>query len=197
MVANIRCAEIAAEQLKALQQDQAWLSLSQQASSGSVPGFGAQAGALISSSLTGAPPPRSCPASADDPAAAKGVRSKGVSSASAKDLKNNSSAATFGSMYCTKYYGLPAELAVDSRGGCPRPLIETLGGRQVVDCSHAWGGEKWVWTPSWLLSENACAGPGTTCCLSFFCHLPTCCACWLRSSPRPLSGLKSECHFGD
>ncbi|KAK9867191.1 hypothetical protein WJX84_006772 [Apatococcus fuscideae] len=53
MVANIRCAEIAAEQLKALQQDQAWLSLSQQASSGSVPGFGAQAGALISSSLTG------------------------------------------------------------------------------------------------------------------------------------------------
>ena len=54
MVANIRCAEIAAEQLQAMQEDQAWLTLSQQSEAGSVAEFGGQAGALISSSLAGA-----------------------------------------------------------------------------------------------------------------------------------------------
>ncbi len=54
MVANIRCAEIAAEQLQAMQEDQAWLTLSQQSEAGSVAGFGGQAGALIGSSLAGA-----------------------------------------------------------------------------------------------------------------------------------------------
>ena len=53
MVANIRCGEIAADQLQALQQDQAWLSLSQDASAGIVPGFGGHATALISSALSG------------------------------------------------------------------------------------------------------------------------------------------------
>ena len=56
MVANIRCAEIAAEQLQALQEDQAWLMLSEQSSASGVPGFGSQAGALISSSLAGQAP---------------------------------------------------------------------------------------------------------------------------------------------
>ena len=53
MVANIRCGEIAADQLQALHEDQAWLSLAQDASAGIVPGFGGHAGALISSSLSG------------------------------------------------------------------------------------------------------------------------------------------------
>ena len=34
----------------------------------------------------------------------------GLSSASAKDCQNNSSAVASGLMYCTKYYGLPLEL---------------------------------------------------------------------------------------
>ena len=54
MVANIRCAEIAADQLAALQEDQAWRSLREAAAEGVVPAFGARAGALISSSLAGA-----------------------------------------------------------------------------------------------------------------------------------------------
>lgn len=53
MVANIRCGEIAADQLQALQQDQAWLSLSQDASASIVAGFGGHASALISSALSG------------------------------------------------------------------------------------------------------------------------------------------------
>ncbi|KAK9839889.1 hypothetical protein WJX74_009244 [Apatococcus lobatus] len=53
MVANIRCGEIAADQLQALKQDQAWVSLSQDASAGLVPGFGGRSNALISSCLSG------------------------------------------------------------------------------------------------------------------------------------------------
>ena len=53
-MANIRCAEIAAEQLKALQHDQAWLALEQEAALGVVPGFGERAVSLIESNLAGA-----------------------------------------------------------------------------------------------------------------------------------------------
>ena len=54
MVANIRCAEIAADQLAALQKDQAWLALGQEAATGVVPAFGERAASLISSNLAGA-----------------------------------------------------------------------------------------------------------------------------------------------
>ena len=54
MVANIRCAEIAADQLAALQKDQAWLALGQEAATGVVPSFGERAASLISSNLAGA-----------------------------------------------------------------------------------------------------------------------------------------------
>jgi hypothetical protein len=54
MVANIRCAEIAADQLAALQKDQAWLALGQEAATGVVPRFGERAASLISSNLAGA-----------------------------------------------------------------------------------------------------------------------------------------------
>lgn len=53
MVANIRCAEIAADQLAALQRDQAWLALAQESALGVVPGFGDRAASLIDSSLAG------------------------------------------------------------------------------------------------------------------------------------------------
>ena len=52
-MANIRCAEIAQEQLRALAEDQAWRGLSQDAKSGLVPSFGARAAALLDSCLTG------------------------------------------------------------------------------------------------------------------------------------------------
>lgn len=54
MVANIRCAEIAADQLAALQRDQAWLGLVQEAAASVVPGFGERAASLIDSNLAGA-----------------------------------------------------------------------------------------------------------------------------------------------
>lgn len=53
MVANIRCAEIAADQLAALQADQAWLSLKHEAEGGLLPGFGARVGGLMDSNLGG------------------------------------------------------------------------------------------------------------------------------------------------
>jgi hypothetical protein len=53
MVANIRCAEIAEEQLHALAEDQAWRALAAEAGSGLVPSFGARAAALLDSCLTG------------------------------------------------------------------------------------------------------------------------------------------------
>ena len=53
MVANIRCAEIAADQLAALQADQAWLSLKHEAEGGLLPGFGARVGGLLDSNLAG------------------------------------------------------------------------------------------------------------------------------------------------
>mmetsp|Transcript_3599 Transcript_3599/g.10456 ORF Transcript_3599/g.10456 Transcript_3599/m.10456 type:complete len:858 (-) Transcript_3599:898-3471(-) len=53
MVANIRCKEIAAEQLQALLQDQAWLSLQSEAAAALVSDFGARATALLHSCLTG------------------------------------------------------------------------------------------------------------------------------------------------
>ncbi|KAG1660222.1 hypothetical protein FOA52_005092 [Chlamydomonas sp. UWO 241] len=54
MVANIRCAEIKADQLRALEGDQAWVSLLVAASGGAlVPGFGAAAAALLDSCIQG------------------------------------------------------------------------------------------------------------------------------------------------
>ncbi len=53
MVANIRCAEIAEEQLRAMSQDQAWLALRSEAASELVSGFGARTTALIHSCLAG------------------------------------------------------------------------------------------------------------------------------------------------
>lgn len=57
MVANIRCAEIAAEQVAALLADQAWRAVGQEAEAGLVPAFGARVGDLVSSTLIGASPP--------------------------------------------------------------------------------------------------------------------------------------------
>ena len=56
MVANIRCAEIMEDQLRALAKDQAWLGLREEAASGPVPDFGARAAALLDSCLSGAHP---------------------------------------------------------------------------------------------------------------------------------------------
>ena len=55
MVANIRCAEIMEDQLRALAEDQAWLGLRQEAASGLVPDFGTRAAALLDSCLSGTP----------------------------------------------------------------------------------------------------------------------------------------------
>ena len=60
MVANIRCTEIMEEQLRALEGDQAWVRLSREAQAGLVPGFGAQAAALLDSCLTGMHPLTTC-----------------------------------------------------------------------------------------------------------------------------------------
>jgi Root hair defective 3 GTP-binding protein (RHD3) len=53
MVANIRCEEIAADQLAALLEDQAWASLKGEASAGVVADFGQRASTLLHSCLTG------------------------------------------------------------------------------------------------------------------------------------------------
>ena len=53
MVANIRCGEILNDQLRALQDDQAWTSLAQAAQSHLVPTFGSQASGLLESCLAG------------------------------------------------------------------------------------------------------------------------------------------------
>ena len=53
MVANIRCEEIAADQLKALLEDQAWAALKSEAAAGLVSDFGGRASKLVHSCLTG------------------------------------------------------------------------------------------------------------------------------------------------
>lgn len=53
MVANIRCGEILNDQLKALQEDQAWTSLVQNTEQHLVPDFGSQASNLLESCLSG------------------------------------------------------------------------------------------------------------------------------------------------
>lgn len=53
MVANIRCAEIAEDQLQAFLNDQAWITLQAEAANGVVPSFGARATALLHSCLAG------------------------------------------------------------------------------------------------------------------------------------------------
>lgn len=53
MVANIRCEEIAADQLAALLEDQAWAALKAEAAGGVVSDFGERASALLHSCLTG------------------------------------------------------------------------------------------------------------------------------------------------
>ena len=53
MVANIRCAEIMAEQLEAFSRDQAWRALAEEAGQDLVPGFGQRAGQLIDSAMAG------------------------------------------------------------------------------------------------------------------------------------------------
>ena len=53
MVANIRCGEILNDQLRALQEDQAWTSLVENAQQHLVPNFGSQASDLLESCLTG------------------------------------------------------------------------------------------------------------------------------------------------
>lgn len=55
MVANIRCGEILNDQLRALQEDQAWTSLVAAAQQHLVPDFGSQASNLLESCLTGKP----------------------------------------------------------------------------------------------------------------------------------------------
>lgn len=53
MVANIRCGEILNDQLRALQDDQAWTGLQQAAQTMLVPTFGSQASELVESCLSG------------------------------------------------------------------------------------------------------------------------------------------------
>lgn len=53
MVANIRCGEILNDQLRALQEDQAWTSLVDSAQHHLVPSFGSQASNLLGSCLSG------------------------------------------------------------------------------------------------------------------------------------------------
>lgn len=56
MVANIRCEEIAADQLEALLGDQTWEVLQTEAAAGLVSDFGSRASALLHSCLVGASP---------------------------------------------------------------------------------------------------------------------------------------------
>ena len=60
-----------------------------------------------------------------------------VSSASAKDFRNNLSAAASGFMHCTKYYGLPASFPVHSCGGRQQPLIKALHLRPIWEDDEA------------------------------------------------------------
>ena len=53
MVANIRCGEILNDQLRALQEDQAWMTLVQSAQQQLIPDFANQASDLLESCLTG------------------------------------------------------------------------------------------------------------------------------------------------
>ncbi|KXZ47030.1 hypothetical protein GPECTOR_38g267 [Gonium pectorale] len=53
MVANVRCEEIAAEQLRAFEQDQAWTALREEAGAGAVEGFGGRAAGLMDSCIRG------------------------------------------------------------------------------------------------------------------------------------------------
>jgi hypothetical protein len=53
MVANIRCAEIAREQLDSFAADRAWVALAEEAAQDLVPGFGALAAGLMDSCVTG------------------------------------------------------------------------------------------------------------------------------------------------
>ena len=53
MVANIRCGEILNDQLRSLQEDQAWTSLVENAQQHLVPTFGGQASNLLGSCLAG------------------------------------------------------------------------------------------------------------------------------------------------
>ena len=53
-MANIRCAEIASDQLQALLRDQAWTSLQREAAAGLVSDFGGRSSALLNGCLTGA-----------------------------------------------------------------------------------------------------------------------------------------------
>ena len=53
MVANIRCGEILNDQLRALQEDQAWTSLVESAQQHLVPTFGSQASDLLESCRSG------------------------------------------------------------------------------------------------------------------------------------------------
>jgi hypothetical protein len=55
MVANIRCAELLEEQLRALEHDSAWASLRDAAAAGPVREFGARAAALLESCISGTP----------------------------------------------------------------------------------------------------------------------------------------------
>ena len=55
MVANIRCAELLEEQLRALEHDGAWAGLRDAAAAGPVREFGARAAALLESCISGAP----------------------------------------------------------------------------------------------------------------------------------------------
>ena len=57
MVANIRCTEIMEDQLRSLEEDQAWMGLRQDSEAGLVPNFGSRAGALLDSCITGEPQP--------------------------------------------------------------------------------------------------------------------------------------------
>ena len=61
MVANIRCGEILNDQLRALQEDQAWTSLVENAQQHLVSSFGGQASNLLGSCLSGVLHTNSCP----------------------------------------------------------------------------------------------------------------------------------------
>lgn len=53
MVANIRCAELLEEQLRALAADSAWAALRDAAAAGLVPEFGSRVAALLDSCISG------------------------------------------------------------------------------------------------------------------------------------------------
>jgi len=53
MVAEVRCKQIKLDQLASFSDDQAWLSLGQEAAAGLVPAFGSRAGDLAGSCIAG------------------------------------------------------------------------------------------------------------------------------------------------